>query len=338
MGKIFYQKYKKMPGGTYKDNQYKKIKLLGRGAFGSINLCENTKQADSACPDKFVAMKKITIINAGDNKETVLQRELKILREYSHPNIVKLYDTFTQCKDTFLVLEYLTFDLGAYIDKSGTKLGPNDIKYIFRETLLGLKYLHENFILHRDMKTQNIMLGCDGKVKLIDFGCAKGYGNPEQPMTLQISTRWYKPPEVMFGDKSYGASFDVWSCGCILAEMFLGKAIFMGGTDIDMLGKIFEIRGSPNNENWPDANKLPYFMEFEHIKPVALKNLMPDAPEEAIDLMEQMLQLNPSYRPSLEKALAHPWFTSVVQKGDLKYLAYLKKIDYVLNNNMMACE
>ena len=88
-------------------------------------------------------------------------------------------------------------------------------------------------------------------------------------MTLQTCTRWYKAPEVMFGEKHYGTSFDVWSCGCILAEMFLGKAIFPGGTDIDMLGKIFEIRGTPNDENWPDANKLPYFMEFEHMKPVA---------------------------------------------------------------------
>lgn len=141
-------------------------------------------------------------------------------------------------------------------------------------------------------------------------------------MTLQVCTRWYKPPEVMFGQKHYDTSFDVWGCGCILAEMFLGKALFMGSTDIDMLTKIFEICGSPNDQNWPDANKLPFYMEFETISPVSFKSLMPNAPEEAIDLLEQMLQLNPSYRISLERALQHPFLSTLVKPEQLTYLSY----------------
>lgn len=168
-----------MQSGNYKDNQYKKIKLLGRGAYGSIKLCENLTPKDSTCPAKFIALKKISIINPNDAKETTLQREIKILREYPHANIIKLYDTFTHNKDAFLALEYMTCDLGAYIDKSGVKFASPDVRHIFREVLTGLKYLHENFILHRDMKTQNIMLGHDGKVKLIDFGLGKSFFCPQ---------------------------------------------------------------------------------------------------------------------------------------------------------------
>ena len=259
-----------MPKEFYKNETYKRVKKLGQGAFGSINLCQvvNYEKLDNKDIPEFVAIKKIPVIDNEKGYEKSFYREQRVLKEFVHKNIVKLYDVFTENQNAYMVLEYLPVDMGKYLDTENFVFTENDVKHIFYNMLVGLKHLHDNYILHRDIKPPNVLLASDGTVKIIDFGISTSYGTPDKSKTLQVCTRWYKPPEVMFGERNYDTSLDVWSCGCVLVEMFYKKAIFQGETDIDQLTKIFEVRGEANLKNWPDANKLPYFWEFDEMKPV----------------------------------------------------------------------
>lgn len=323
-----------MAKGLYKNETYRRVKKLGQGAFGSINLCQVVNYQNEQNKDlpEFVAIKKIPVIDSEKGYEKSVYRELKVLREFAHQNIVKLYDVFTENQNAYMVLEYFPIDMGKYLDTSEFLFTEKDIKHIFYNVLIGLKHLHDNYILHRDMKPPNVQLSSDGQVKLIDFGIATSYGTPNKPKTLQVCTRWYKPPEVIYGNKNYDTSLDVWSCGAILAEMYHKKPLFQGASDIDMQNKIFEIRGEPNEKSWPDAKELPYFWEFDAIKPIPQKQLMPGASDEALDLTEQMLMINPSYRITIDKAQKHKFFENMPTLEELSFVTNVKQTDYKFVN------
>lgn len=158
------------------------------------------------------------------------------------------------------------------------------------------------------MKPPNILVALDGTMKITDFGLARSFGTPEKALTGNVITRWYRPPEVIFGSTFYATGVDMWSMGCILAELFMREPLFPGKTDIDQLSKIFGIRGTPNDDIWPGATDLPYFFTFEDRKPIILKKIISNCSNEALDLIEQMLQLNPNFRITMDKALDHAFF------------------------------
>ena len=147
------------------------------------------------------------------------------------------------------------------------------IKYVFKQIVLGVQYLHQNWILHRDLKPDNILINTFGEVKLTDFGLARNFGTPERAMTKGVVTRWYRAPEIFFGATYYGEAVDVWSLGCMLAEFINMEALFPGTGEFDMLGKIFKVRGTPTAINWPNYDKLPLSFEFEEAKPLLMENV-----------------------------------------------------------------
>lgn len=197
----------------------------------------------------------------------------------------------------------------------GVVFSENNIAHIMHQLLEGLTYCHRNNFLHRDIKCSNILVNNNGQVKLADFGLARLYNSndKERPYTNKVITLWYRPPELLLGEERYGKPVDVWSCGCILGELFTKEPMFRGGTEIAQLDKIFAVCGSPTLSSWPDARHL---RDYPNYKPKKLftRRLKTDyarLPYHALDLLDNMLLLDPKKRISAEAALEHDWFKSV---------------------------
>jgi len=164
--------------------------------------------------------------------------------------------------------------------------------------LEGLNCLHKNWILHRDIKPGNILFDTDGVLKLADFGSSRYYGTPDREMTAHITTRYYRPPEMLYGSKYYGGGVDIWSAGCIFAELFIKRPVFPGDTEIGMLSKIFGLRGSPDEKSWPELLELSNYLPFEPIERIPFTKIIKDISESGADLLEKMLDPNPNKRIS----------------------------------------
>ena len=202
-------------------------------------------------------------MQAKDGINRTALREIKLLQEIQHENIIHLIDVFGHRSNVSLVMDFMDTDLEVIIKDNSIILTPANIKSYVLQTLLGLEYLHSNWILHRDLKPNNLLMNKDGVLKIADFGLAKFYGSPNRQYTHIVVTRWYRAPELLFGARNYGTGVDVWAVGCILAELLLRIPFLAGDTDLDQLAKIFQALGTPTEENWPGHNKLPDFVQFK---------------------------------------------------------------------------
>ena len=189
-------------------------------------------------------------------------------------------------------------------------LQEDHIKCIMLQLLQSLQYLHSMNIMHRDVKPGNILLDSIGHAKLTDFGLAKkkivGMLN-----TKNVCTKYYRAPELLFGSQNYGCEVDMWSVGVVFGELYLRKFLFPGEGEIDMLSKIFKLRGTPNEHTWPDVINLPYYFEFTHLEPSNPREIFPGMTEHAIDLLQELLTLDPMKRISVGNALKHPYFNDL---------------------------
>lgn len=174
----------------------------------------------------------------------------------------------------------------------------------------GLGYLHSNWIMHRDLKPGNMVIDQGGNIKIIDFNSAKIYGSPNRKHSKQATTIYYRSPEQLFSSYFYGPSTDIWSAGCIFGELHLRCHLFQGDRQIDQLQRIFTIRGTPTQNNWLEAKKLPDYMEFSKTEPTPVADLFPMMSPEGQKLIDWCLQLDPNQRPTAQEALKHAYFTS----------------------------
>ncbi|GIY22653.1 hypothetical protein CEXT_368271 [Caerostris extrusa] len=210
----------------------------------------------------------------------------------------------------YLVFEHVDQDLATYLEKCpapGLSSERIKVRYIF-QLLNGLDFLHFNRVLHRDLKPQNILISNQGVVKLADFGLARIYSG-QITLTSVVVTLWYRPPEVLLC-QSYASAIDVWSSGCILAELYKRDPIFPGENEVDQLSKIFEITGSPKQSEWPKDVSVPW-TSFKFYKGVPLHTVVPEICSDGLDLLKRMLCFNPTERISCEAALKHPYFRDV---------------------------
>lgn len=287
--------------------KYEKIEFLGEGQFATVY---KARDVDS---DTIVAVKSIKIgssIDARDGINRTALREIKILQELDHRNLMGLLDVFGHMSNVSLVFDFMDTDLEVIVKDLTLILTIPNIKSYIIQTLQGLEYLHLNWILHRDLKPNNLLVNVNGVLKIGDFGLAKLYGSPNRVNTHQVVTRWYRAPELLFGAKQYSVCIDMWAVGCILAELLLRAPFLPGESDLDQLTKIFQVFGNPTEENWPGLKSLSDFIEFKPFPPIPLKHIFTAAGDDLLDVLSGLLVLNPNERKNCTETLKMPFFSN----------------------------
>ncbi|XP_038315961.1 cyclin-dependent kinase 7 isoform X1 [Canis lupus baileyi] len=287
--------------------RYEKLDFLGEGQFATVYKArdKNTNQ--------IVAIKKIKLGHRSEAKDGINRtalREIKLLQELSHPNIIGLLDAFGHKSNISLVFDFMETDLEVIIKDNSLVLTPSHIKAYMLMTLQGLEYLHQHWILHRDLKPNNLLLDENGVLKLADFGLAKSFGSPNRAYTHQVVTRWYRAPELLFGARMYGVGVDMWAVGCILAELLLRVPFLPGDSDLDQLTRIFETLGTPTEEQWPDMCSLPDFVTFKSFPGIPLQHIFIAAGDDLLDLIQGLFLFNPCTRITATQALKTKYFSN----------------------------
>lgn len=287
--------------------RYEKIEFLGEGQFATVYKARDVET------ENIVAVKKIKIGSrqeAQDGINRTALREIKLLQELHHKNLIGLLDVFGHMSNVSLVFDFMDTDLEVIIKDNTIILTTANIKSYLIQTLQGLEYLHINWILHRDLKPNNLLVNASGVLKIGDFGLAKLYGSPNRINTHQVVTRWYRAPELLFGAKQYGTCIDMWAVGCILAELLLRVPLFPGESDLDQLTKIFSVFGNPTEENWPGLKSLSDYIEFKPFPSIPLKNIFTAAGDDLLEVLDALLRLNPISRVNCTECLQMSFFSN----------------------------
>jgi serine/threonine protein kinase len=289
----------------YRDelDKYQKIEKVGEGTYGVVYKCQNKKSND------FVALKKIRLENEDEGIPSTAIREISILKQLKHENVVRLVDLIHGEKKLYLVFEYMDFDLKKFLDRNNAPLAPNLVKSYLYQILSAIKFCHSRRILHRDLKPQNLLIDKNGKIKLGDFGLARAFGIPIKTLTHEILTLWYRAPEILLGQKEYSTPVDMWSIGLIFYEMSHRKPLFAGDSEIDQIFKIFQMYGTPTEKSWPGITRLPDFkLTFPQFRAKGIESYNKYLDSIGLDLLSKLLQLDPCKRISAKQALNHPYF------------------------------
>ncbi|TKX21129.1 cyclin-dependent kinase [Elsinoe australis] len=312
---------------------YVKMEKIGEGTYGVVY-----KARDLTHPDqRIVALKKIRLEAEDEGVPSTAIREISLLKEMNDPNIVRLFNiVHADGHKLYLVFEYLDLDLKKYMEalpvsqggrakplpegcmdgRNGHMgLGEAMVKKFMSQLCTGIRYCHAHRILHRDLKPQNLLIDKEGNLKLADFGLARAFGVPLRTYTHEVVTLWYRAPEILLGGRQYSTGVDMWSAGCIFAEMATRKPLFPGDSEIDEIFKIFRILGTPDEQDWPGVTSLP---DFKPSFPKWKRNVEEDIitgdgarvlGEDGLDLLEALLVYDPAGRMSAKQACNHHYFS-----------------------------
>eukprot|EP00118_Oscarella_pearsei_P015514 m.140400 g.140400 ORF g.140400 m.140400 type:complete len:299 (+) comp38303_c0_seq11:186-1082(+) len=287
--------------------KFVKLEKVGEGTYGVVY------KAKDRTTGKVVALKKIRLDTETEGVPSTAIREISILKELKHPNVVSLDDVIYSDKKLYLVFEFLDQDLKRFVDTRDTKeISRELIKSYLHQLLSGISYCHGRRILHRDLKPQNLLVDRHGCIKLADFGLARAFFVPVRTYTHEVVTLWYRAPEILLGARFYSTPVDLWSIGCIFAEMLQGSPLFPGDSEIDQLFRVFRTLGTPDEKTWPGCTELPdYKKNFPKWSSKPLKNIVPSVEQEGIDLLQKMLTYEPCRRVSARDGLGHKYFRNV---------------------------
>lgn len=285
--------------------RYEKLGKIGEGTYSQVYKAQG--------PSGEICALKVVALEAEDEGiPSTAIREISLLKQLQHPNIVKLCDVIHSERKLTLVFEFLEQDLKKVLDQHEDGLEPARTRSFLHQLLSGISYCHQNRVLHRDLKPQNLLISSEGALKLADFGLARAFGIPVRAYSHEVVTLWYRPPDVLMGSKKYSTPLDIWSVGCIFAECANGRALFPGTTEADQLQKIFEIVGTPNPLYWPRVVELPEWRsDFKQYAPQPWEHIMPRQEPVTLDLLANLLQCDPDRRLKGPTALRHPYFAGL---------------------------
>ncbi|CAG2053433.1 unnamed protein product [Timema podura] len=274
------ESYQSLSGGG---NGFKKD-TQQPGTYGTVFKAKNRETHE------IVALKRVRLDDDDEGVPSSALREICLLKELKHKNIVRLYDVLHSDKKLTLVFEHCDQDLKKYFDSLNGEIDPDIVKSFMYQLLRGLAFCHSHNVLHRDLKPQNLLINKNGELKLADFGLARAFGIPVKCYSAEVVTLWYRPPDVLFGAKLYTTSIDMWSAGCIFAELAnAGRPLFPGSDVDDQLKRIFKLLGTPSEETWSGISQLPDYKPFPY----------------------RLLVCNPALRMAAEEAMTHPYFSDL---------------------------
>uniref|UniRef100_K3WI05 Cyclin-dependent kinase 2 homolog n=1 Tax=Globisporangium ultimum (strain ATCC 200006 / CBS 805.95 / DAOM BR144) TaxID=431595 RepID=K3WI05_GLOUD len=318
--------------GTRGVDAYEKLECIGAGTYGQVYMAKNKQTGE------VVAIKKIRSLNEVQGLPVTTIREIKVLKCLNHRNLVELKEVVVSAENDdddaeftdkdealdychgsiYLVLEYVEHDLTGLIDRQ-YPFSDIEIKSIMKQLLEVMQHMHSLDIIHRDIKCSNLLFTKKHLLKVADFGLARSIRG-DQLFTNKVVTLWYRPPELLLGATSYDASIDMWSIGCVFAELYIGHPIFQGKTELEQINKIFDICGTPTTETWPDYRFLPLSSKFVPDKPRA--NRLKDyllretsarkriLPKGALELIMALLVMDPEQRLTAADCLNSTYFQS----------------------------
>ncbi|CAK9314761.1 unnamed protein product [Citrullus colocynthis] len=287
---------------------FEKLDKIGQGTYSSVYKARDIIQ------NKLVALKRVRFDNLDVESVKFMAREILILRRLDHPNVIKLEGLITSPRSCslYLVFEYMEHDLTGLASRPGVKFTEPQVKCYMQQLLRGLDYFHSRGVLHRDIKGSNLLIDDNGILKIADFGLASPFDPHNQvPLTSRVVTLWYRPPELLLGASYYGVAVDLWSTGCILAELYSGKPILPGKTEVEQLHKIFKLCGSPPENYWKKL-QLPHSTGFKTAQPYrrCIGEMLKDFPPSAVALVDKLLSIDPAHRGTAAAALKSEFFTT----------------------------
>ncbi|KAJ6122560.1 hypothetical protein N7512_005025 [Penicillium capsulatum] len=304
--------------------EYEFFGKLGEGTFGEVYKARSKKD------NSVFALKKILVHHEKEGFPITAIREIKILKVLSHPNVLELKEMAVEHSkegrkkpSMYMVTPYMEHDLAGLLENPAVQFTVPQIKCYLMQLLEGLRYLHANRILHRDMKAANLLISNHGILQIADFGLARSYDEPppqpgrgggeaKREYTALVVTRWYRPPELLLQLRRYTTAIDMWGVGCVFGEMFKGKPILSGSSDLNQAQIIFNLVGSPTEENMPGWASLPGcegVKTFQY-KRGNLDEVFRDQGPVAISLLAELLKLDWRKRVNAIDALKHPYFTT----------------------------
>jgi cyclin-dependent kinase 2 len=295
------------------ERDYERTDKLGEGTYGIVF------KARRLATSEVVAMKQIRLDHEEEGVPSTAIREISLLKELNHPNIVKLLDVKCTQNSLYLIFEFVDMDLRQHLKRKGVFWG-KELKVGSLQLLDAVHFLHSHRILHRDLKPQNLLVDRNCRVKVADFGLARAFNVPIKPFTHEVVTLWYRSPEILLGVDRYSTPVDIWSCGCIISEMATGQALFPGDSEIDTIFKIFQVMGTPTPDQWPAITELPDFKStFPKWKCTQFAQVKRKAPlfgDGGIALLGKILRYDPVTRPAARTLAEDPWFAEVRRDVD----------------------
>ncbi|XP_062197334.1 probable serine/threonine-protein kinase At1g54610 [Phragmites australis] len=289
-----------------RSDSFEKLGKVGQGTYSNVYKARDLETG------RFVALKKLRFVNMDPESVRFMAREIRILRKLNHPNIIKLEGIIASSvsQSLYLIFEYMEHDLVGLAGTPGLKFTEPQVKCLLQQLLSGLDHCHSNGVLHRDMKSSNILIDSSGVLKIADFGLATTYDpDNQQPLTSRVATLWYRPPELLLGATKYGPSVDMWSTGCILAELLAGKPILPGRTEVEQIHRIFKLCGSPCGEYWKKL-EVPQTGLFKPGRQYrgCIAETFKDFPHSALVLLDNLLALEPETRGTASSTLQSDFF------------------------------
>lgn len=283
--------------------------LLGEGTYGKVYEARSTRTGET------VAMKQMKLDAQEEGVPSTAIREIALLKELPHPNVVRLLDVFCKPNKLVLVFEYLQNDLKKYMKTLSGRLAPVTVKNFAYQLCRGVDFCHANRIIHRDLKPQNLLIDNHLRLKIADFGLARAFTVPVPKYTHEVVTVWYRPPEILLGSQLYSIPVDLWSIGCVLGEMATGAPLFAGDSEIDTIFKIFMKLGTPTEQIWPGVGDLPDFKPTFPRWPAkgwnAIRNTAQQVGPDGIEFLERVMAYDPKRRMSARRSLQHAYFRDV---------------------------